>query len=142
MYRFDLFRTDMTLAWMMLVTAILGLGFGFAYTAFTVAVQSAVQWELRGAAMGSHNLLKNLGQAIGIAVSGLWLSEELKGFALESSLQSVFILLLVLAVCSFAVTGMLLSKKRNLLLWNKQGAIGWETSDRFSQPLFIFLKCI
>ncbi|MBS4209470.1 MDR family MFS transporter [Bacillus sp. FJAT-50079] len=105
------FRTDTTLAWMMLVTAILGLGFGFTYTAFTVAVQSAVQWEMRGAAMGSHNLLKNLGQAIGIAVSGLWLSDELRGFALESSLQSVFILLLVLAICSFAVTGMLLSKK-------------------------------
>ncbi|MBS4179423.1 MDR family MFS transporter [Lederbergia citrea] len=105
------FKAETSLTWMMVITAILGLGFGLTYTAFTVAVQSAVNWDMRGAAMGSHNLLKNLGQAIGIAVSGLWLSDELKGIALESSLQSVFVLLFILAICSFAVTGMLLSKK-------------------------------
>ncbi|MBS4220471.1 MFS transporter [Bacillus sp. FJAT-49711] len=105
------FHTETTVAWMMVVTGVLGVGFGLAYTAFTVAVQSAVEWETRGVAMGSHNLLKNLGQAIGIAVSGLWLSDELKGIALESSLHHVFILLLILGICSIAVTGMLLSKK-------------------------------
>ena len=110
------FRTDTTVAWMMVVTAILGMGFGLTYTAFTVAVQSAVDWNMRGAAMGSNNLLRNLGQAIGIAISGLWLSDELKGYALESSLHTVFIILLGLAVCSFAVTGMLLSKKGTILV--------------------------
>ncbi|MBS4198175.1 MFS transporter [Bacillus sp. FJAT-49732] len=105
------FRTETTVTWMMVVTGVLGVGFGLAYTAFTVAVQSSVEWEIRGVAMGSHNLLKNLGQAIGIAVSGLWLSDELKGFALESSLHNVFILLLILGICSMVVTGVLLSKK-------------------------------
>ncbi|MEK3889884.1 MDR family MFS transporter [Bacillus sp. FSL K6-3431] len=109
------FRTDTTVAWMMVVTAILGLGFGLAFTAFTVAVQSSVDWNMRGAAMGSNNLLRNLGQAIGIAISGLWLSDELKGHALESSLHTVFIMLVVLAVCAFAVTGILLNKKEMAL---------------------------
>ncbi|MBS4197365.1 MDR family MFS transporter [Lederbergia citri] len=105
------FNTETTVAWMMVVTGVMGVGFGLAYTAFNVAVQSAVEWELRGVAVGSHNLLKNLGQAIGIAVSGLWLSDELKGFVLESSLHNVFILLFVLGICSMAVTGILLGKK-------------------------------
>ena len=70
---------------------------------------------LRGAAMGSHNLMKNLGQTIGIAVSGLLLSDELRGPALESSLHSVFILLVVLAICSFVVTGVLIRKKESEL---------------------------
>lgn len=65
--------------------------------------------------MGSNNLLRNLGQAIGIAISGLWLSDELKGHALESSLHTVFIMLVVLAVCAFAVTGILLNKKEMAL---------------------------
>lgn len=91
------FQTGTTVPWMMFVTAIIGFGFGLSFTAFTVAVQSAVDWKLRGAAMGSHNLMRNLGQAIGIAVSGLLLSDELSGYALEVSLHSVFILLVVLA---------------------------------------------
>lgn len=105
------FRADTTIAWMMVVTAIIGLGFGLAFTAFTVAVQSSVDWNMRGAAMGSNNLLRNLGQAIGIAISGLWLGDELKGYALESSLHTVFIMLVILAVGAFAVTGILLNKK-------------------------------
>jgi len=109
------FQADTTVPWMMVVTAITGLGFGLAFTAFTVAVQSAVGWNMRGAAMGSHNLMKGLGQVIGISISGLWLSDELRGRALESSLHSVFILLVVLAVCALAVTGMLLTRKQGEL---------------------------
>ncbi len=110
-----LFQIGTTLPWMMLVTALIGFGFGLAFTAFTVAVQSAVDWNMRGAAMGSNNLMKNLGQVIGIAVSGLWLSEKLAGPALESSLHNVFTLLLVLAICSLAVTAILLFKKKAAL---------------------------
>ena len=112
---FVFFQTDTTVPVMMIVTACIGFGFGLAFTAFTVAVQSAVEWNLRGAAMGSHNLMKSLGQTIGIAVSGLLLSDELKGQALETSLHSVFILLVILAICSFAVTGLLIRKKESEL---------------------------
>ncbi|MBP2239597.1 EmrB/QacA subfamily drug resistance transporter [Cytobacillus eiseniae] len=109
------FQTNTTIAMMMAVTAIIGFGFGLAFTVFTVAVQSAVNWQLRGAAMGSHNLMKNLGQTIGISVSGLWLSDELKGYALESSLHSVFIILFILAISAFLVTAILLRAKESEL---------------------------
>lgn len=106
-----LFKDSTTIYFMMVVTAILGLGFGVTLTAFTVTVQSAVDWKLRGAAMGSHNLMKNLGQAIGIAVSGLWLSDELNGHALAESLHTVFLILVILALGAFVTAGMLLGKK-------------------------------
>lgn len=105
------FQTETTVPWMMVVMAVIGFGFGIALTAFTVAVQSAVDWKIRGAAMGSNNLMRNLGQAIGISVSGLWLSDELKGAALEASLHTVFILLVVLGLAAFAASIMLLRKK-------------------------------
>ncbi|WP_338449672.1 MDR family MFS transporter [Niallia oryzisoli] len=107
-----IFMNDQTtIAFMMVITAILGLGFGLALTAFTVAVQSAVEWKLRGAAMGAFNLLRNLGQAIGIAVSGLWLSDELYGHALAESLHTVFIILVILAISALLTGSMLLGKK-------------------------------
>ncbi|WP_394238716.1 MDR family MFS transporter [Niallia oryzisoli] len=99
-----------TIAFMMVITAVLGFGFGLALTAFTVAVQSAVDWKLRGAAMGSFNLLRNLGQAIGIAVSGLWLSDELYGHVLAQSLHTVFIILVILAIVALLTGSMLLGK--------------------------------
>lgn len=108
---FTLLQPDSTIAYIMVVSGVIGVGFGIAYTAFTVAVQSAVDWNQRGAAMGSHNLLRNLGQTIGISISGLWLSDELSGPALESSLISVFIMLVVISILSFLVTSLFLNKK-------------------------------
>lgn len=113
---FIFFQTNTPVPVMMVFTATIGFGFGLTFTAFTVAVQSAVDWNMRGAAMGSNNLMRNLGQAIGISISGLWLSDELKGRALESSLHSVFILLVVLAVCAFAVTTLLLRQKEKTIV--------------------------
>ncbi|MEC1716129.1 MDR family MFS transporter [Schinkia azotoformans] len=109
------FHANTTLPFMMVVTAILGFGFGLALTVFTVIVQSAVDWNLRGAAIGSNNLMRNLGQAIGIAVSGLWLSDELKGYELESSLHTVFILLFILALAAIAIGGVLMGKREKEL---------------------------
>ncbi len=123
----SLLQTGTSLPWMMLITAILGLGFGLSTTLFTVVVQSSVGWNMRGAAMGSNNLFRTLmgsnnlfrtlGQTIGIAVSGLWLSDQLQGVKLEASLHQVFILyqvfilLIVLAGLGFAVTATLLGEK-------------------------------
>ncbi|MBT2755599.1 MFS transporter [Mesobacillus foraminis] len=109
------FQTGTTIPWMMFITAVLGFGFGLALTSFTVAVQSAVDWNMRGAAMGSNNLMRNLGQAIGIAVSGLWLSDELSGKALETSLHTVFIMLVILALAASLTAAFLLKKKGNEL---------------------------
>jgi EmrB/QacA subfamily drug resistance transporter len=52
------------------IMVVLGFGFGFAMTSLTVAVQSAVGWNLRGAATASNSLVRTLGQTVGIAVFG------------------------------------------------------------------------
>lgn len=109
-------QTTTGLPWMMFLSAVLGFGFGLVITTFTVAVQSAVDWSLRGAAMGAHNLMKSLGQTIGIAVSGLWLSDQLYGQELEGSLHTVFIILVILAILAFAVTCLLVVKKEKNVL--------------------------
>ncbi len=107
-----LFEVNTGIYWMMMVTAIIGLGFGITYTSFTVTVQSSVEWNLRGAAMGSHQLMRQLGQTIGIAVSGLWLSDQLKGSVLAENLHQVFVLLILLSFVSLINT-MILLKKQN-----------------------------
>ncbi|EIT86141.1 major facilitator superfamily protein [Fictibacillus macauensis ZFHKF-1] len=106
------FQASTSLLWMMIATSILGLGFGLSLTTFTVAVQSAVGWNLRGAAMGSNNLMRNLGQAVGIAVSGLWLSSELAGTALANSLHQIFYILVGLAIVGCLTTFSLITKEK------------------------------
>jgi MFS family permease len=54
----------------MAIMFIAGLGFGLSMTVFTVAVQSAVDWNLRGASTASNSFVRALGQTIGIAVFG------------------------------------------------------------------------
>lgn len=107
-----MFEAGTTLAWMMLVSTVLGFGFGMVMTTFTVAVQSAFDWSIRGAAMGSHSLMRTLGQTLGISLSGIWLSDELHGHALETSLHTIFLLLLGLAVFTIGVTAFLGAKKQ------------------------------
>lgn len=52
------------------VMLIMGLGFGFSTTAFTVVIQSAVGWDTRGAATASNQFVRALGPTMGIAVFG------------------------------------------------------------------------
>ncbi|QQE80372.1 MDR family MFS transporter [Alicyclobacillus sp. SO9] len=51
---------------------VIGLGYGFSMTAYTVIVQTAVDWEMRGAATASIQFLRTLGQTVGVAVLGAW----------------------------------------------------------------------
>lgn len=113
-----LFNENTIVPLMMIVTAMIGFGFGLSLTAFTVAVQSSVEWKVRGAAMGTFNLMRNLGQSIGIAVSGLWLSDQLSGHVLESSLHTVFMILVVLGICAIVTAGVLLGEKGKELSLN------------------------
>ncbi|MCM3625828.1 MFS transporter [Paenibacillus glycanilyticus] len=86
----------------MIYTFLSGLSFGLSLTSFTVAVTSAVSWELRGAAVGSNNFIRTLGQTVGIALFGLLLNtgttETIDAFKLEHSLHRIFILLGILSV--------------------------------------------
>ncbi|MFJ8530272.1 MDR family MFS transporter [Bacillus sp. NPDC094106] len=106
------FHENMMIATIMIVIAIIGFGFGLALTSFTVAVQSSVDWSMRGAAIGSNNLMRTLGQTIGISVSSLWLSDELSGRMLENSLHHVFWVLFSLAVLAVCIASLLSKKKK------------------------------
>lgn len=86
----------------MIYTFLSGLSFGLSLTSFTVAVTSAVTWELRGAAVGSNNFIRTLGQTVGIAMFGLLLNtgatEAIDAIKLEHSLHRIFIILGVLSI--------------------------------------------
>ncbi|WCK55661.1 MFS transporter [Aneurinibacillus sp. Ricciae_BoGa-3] len=67
--------------WMLTsVMFVMGLGFGFAITTFTVCIQSAVGWQLRGAATASSTFLRTLGQTVGIAVFGTLFNHNINDY--------------------------------------------------------------
>jgi EmrB/QacA subfamily drug resistance transporter len=57
--------------------ALLGAGFGPSMTAFVVAVQNAMPWELRGVASSSMQLFRSLSGTIGVALMGALLNSQL-----------------------------------------------------------------
>ncbi|TCM98778.1 EmrB/QacA subfamily drug resistance transporter [Paenibacillus sp. BK033] len=99
---FMLMNAHTPIALFMIYTCLSGLSFGLSLTSFTVAVTSAVSWELRGAAVGSNNFIRTLGQTVGIAMFGLLLntgnSESIDALKLEHSLHRIFLILGVMSV--------------------------------------------
>ncbi|RNB87978.1 DHA2 family efflux MFS transporter permease subunit [Brevibacillus nitrificans] len=114
--------TMATPPWMILgMVFILGLGFGFSITIFTIVVQSAVDWSLRGVATSSNSFLRTLGQTLGVAVLGTFLNHQIGSHAdsnaqvppeiLAAGIHLNFIIVAVLAVVCLAIT-FWLPKKR------------------------------
>lgn len=80
-----------TAVWMMVpLMVIMGLGFGFAFTVFTITVQTTVPWQLRGASTASNAFVRSLGQTLGIAVFGTSLNAVMVGAGRASGLGSSF----------------------------------------------------
>ncbi|WP_201008955.1 MDR family MFS transporter [Paenibacillus glycanilyticus] len=99
---FMLMNAHTSIVLFMVYTCLSGLSFGLSLTSFTVAVTSAVSWELRGAAVGSNNFIRTLGQTVGIAMFGLLLNtgntEAIDALKLEHSLHRIFMILGVMSV--------------------------------------------
>ncbi|HET8629917.1 MAG TPA: MDR family MFS transporter [Thermomicrobiales bacterium] len=75
-----------TPAWLLIaLIAVLGAGFGLIFTSFTVAVQSGVGRDLRGAALASNTFVRALGQTIGIAAFGTVLNTGIARYLAEHS---------------------------------------------------------
>ncbi|WP_026973696.1 MDR family MFS transporter [Alicyclobacillus contaminans] len=69
-------------AWMFVAVMVLsGLGMGYATTPITVLIQSAVGWNLRGAATASSTFVRSLGQTVGIAILGTMFNQSLASYA-------------------------------------------------------------
>jgi EmrB/QacA subfamily drug resistance transporter len=57
--------------------AVLGTGFGFMSTAFVIAVQNVVPWNLRGVATASTQFFRTISGTIGVAVMGTILNAQM-----------------------------------------------------------------
>ncbi len=62
------------------VMIVIGFGMGFSSTPMTVLIQSAVGWNLRGAATASNTFSRSLGQTVGIAVFGTVFNNALNSY--------------------------------------------------------------
>ncbi|MFD2371190.1 MDR family MFS transporter [Brevibacillus sp. GCM10020057] len=63
------------------IVFVLGLGFGLSITIFTIVVQSAVDWNLRGVATSSNTFVRTLGQTLGVSVMGTFLNQHIGSHA-------------------------------------------------------------
>lgn len=59
---------------------VLGLGLGYATTPTTVLVQSAVGWQMRGAATASNTFMRSIGQTVGVAIFGTLFNRTLTNY--------------------------------------------------------------
>ena len=98
---------------------VVGIGFGFATTSYTVIIQSTAPPEMRGSAGSLITLFRTLGQAIGVAVLGTSMnlvihsvSNENHASSVAEGLYMVFIISAIISVLSLIVT--FLIPKRSL----------------------------
>jgi len=59
---------------------VIGFGMGYSMTPLTVLLQSAVSWDMRGAATASNTFMRTLGQTVGIAAFGSALNNNLNRY--------------------------------------------------------------
>lgn len=91
---------------------IVGMGFGFAVTVFTIVIQSSVQIELRGAAGSINTLTRTLGQTFGVAVLGAAMyytigqanGEISSPSMIADGLHTIFVISAIISVISLIVT--------------------------------------
>lgn len=62
------------------VMIVIGFGMGCSTTPLTVLIQSAVGWNLRGAATASNTFTRSLGQTVGIAAFGTVFNNNLNSY--------------------------------------------------------------
>ena len=72
-----LFHMDTGLPYIVVSMLIIGTGLGFMSTAFVIAVQNAVPWNLRGVATASTQFVRTMGGTVGVAVMGTILNAQM-----------------------------------------------------------------
>jgi MFS family permease len=72
-----LFTMGTTLPFIIVAMLLIGSGLGLASTAFVLAVQNAVPWNLRGVATASTQFFRTIGGTVGIAVMGTILNIQM-----------------------------------------------------------------
>ncbi|KQL44267.1 disulfide bond formation protein DsbA [Brevibacillus choshinensis] len=116
------FITISTPPWVILgIVFVMGLGFGLSITIFTIVVQSAVDWNLRGVATSSNTFLRTLGQTFGVAVMGTMLNQQIASHSeagaqvppavLAAGIHQNFVLVTALALVCLVITFWIPKKK-------------------------------
>lgn len=65
----------------------IGIGLGMTSTAFIVGIQSAVGWEVRGIATATNMFMRSLGSALGVALLGGILNNQIKKYIMREGLD-------------------------------------------------------
>ncbi|MDP4160794.1 MAG: MDR family MFS transporter [Bacillota bacterium] len=93
------------------VMIVVGFGMGCSFTPLTVLVQSAVGWNLRGAATASNTFSRSLGQTVGIAVLGTVFNNTLNKNGMAQGLHVVFILVFAISIVTLLISALLPSHR-------------------------------
>lgn len=64
----------------------IGIGLGMTSTTFIVGIQSSVTWEIRGIATATNMFMRSLGSALGVALFGGILNNQIKKHIIEGGL--------------------------------------------------------
>jgi len=107
------------------IMIVIGLGMGYATTPTTVLVQSAVGWQMRGAATASNTFTRSIGQTVGIAVFGTIFNNALITYgkgdvagvsnaALAHGMHLVFVLVFFIGIATLIAILFLPSHKKVL----------------------------
>jgi len=73
-------QTDAPYWYLVGAMIVIGFGMGYSLTPLTVLLQSAVSWDMRGAATASNTFMRTLGQTVGIAAFGSALNNNLNRY--------------------------------------------------------------
>src|SRR5690625_2146333 len=65
-----------------------GIGMGMTSTSFIVAIQTTVHWEIRGVATAMNMFMRSIGSALGVALLGGVLNNQINYKLKESALES------------------------------------------------------
>jgi len=93
------------------VMIVIGFGMGCSFTPLTVLVQSAVGWNLRGAATASNTFSHSLGQTVGIALLGTVFNNTMNQKGMAQGLHVVFILVFAISLVTLLISSFLPSHR-------------------------------
>lgn len=89
------------------IMIVIGFGMGCSFTPLTVLVQSAVGWNMRGAATASNTFSRSLGQTVGVAVFGTVFNNTLNHKGMAQGLHLVFILVFAISLVTLLISVLL-----------------------------------
>jgi len=93
------------------IMIVIGFGMGCSFTPLTVLVQSAVGWNLRGAATASNTFSRSLGQTMGVAVLGTVFNNTMNQKGMAQGLHVVFILVFAISLVTLLISTLLPSHR-------------------------------